>query len=105
MVLEVKSKGEFDSQLTAAGDKLVVVDFFAQWCGPCKHIAPKIEELAQATPTVVFLKVDVDEVEDLAMEQNISCMPTFLFFKGGKKVEEFSGANFDKIKELVDKLK
>jgi thioredoxin 1 len=105
MVLEVKSKAEFQEQLKNAGTKLVVVDFYATWCGPCKHIAPKIAELATNTPDVVFLKVDVDEVEELASEYNISCMPTFLFLKNGEKVEEFSGANEEKIKDLVEKLK
>jgi thioredoxin 1 len=105
MVLEVKTKAEFDGQLSAAAGKLVVVDFFATWCGPCKAIAPKIQAMSETHKDVVFLKVDVDEVEDLAAEYNISCMPTFMFFKDGKKVEEFSGASEEKIKEIVERLK
>ncbi|CAG0915294.1 unnamed protein product [Notodromas monacha] len=105
MVREVKTKGEFETCLAEAGSKLVVVDFFATWCGPCKHIAPKIEELESSNPDVVFLKVDIDVVEDLAVDFNISCMPTFLFFKHKTKIDEFSGANEIKIVEIVQKHK
>jgi thioredoxin 1 len=63
-----------------------VVDFYATWCGPCKQIAPKLEEMAQLFTDVIFLKVDVDENEEVASEYAISCMPTFMFFKNGGKV-------------------
>ena len=54
---------------------------------------------------VVFLKVDVDEAEDVAGEYNISAMPTFKFFKGGKEVDELVGANAEKLKEIINKHK
>jgi thioredoxin 1 len=103
MVHTVSSKDDFESRLASAGDKLVIVDFFATWCGPCKVIAPRLEALEKETPNVVFLKVDVDECEDVAMEHKISCMPTFLFFKNGKKIDDFSGANYDKLVEVMKK--
>uniref|UniRef100_A0A1B0D6K2 Uncharacterized protein n=1 Tax=Phlebotomus papatasi TaxID=29031 RepID=A0A1B0D6K2_PHLPP len=91
-------QADFDGKLESAGDLLVVVDFFAQWCGPCKMIAPKLEELAtQYTDKAVVLKVDVDECEELAMRYNISSMPTFVFIKNKQVVETFSGANNDKL--------
>jgi len=102
MVHKVSGKDDFDEQLKAAGGKLVVVDFFAVWCGPCKQIAPKLEAMDSEMADVVFLKVDVDECEELAMQYQISCMPTFLFFKGGEKIADFSGANEAKIKETID---
>ena len=68
--------------------KLVVIDFFATWCGPCKMISPKIEAMAGEMSNVVFLKVDVDEAEDVAQEYNISAMPTFIFLKNGQKVKD-----------------
>ncbi|XP_077869349.1 thioredoxin-like, partial [Saccoglossus kowalevskii] len=52
---------EFDAELKAAGDRLVVVDFSAQWCGPCRMIAPKVKDMAKEFPDLVFLKIDVDE--------------------------------------------
>ncbi|XP_043278484.1 thioredoxin-2 [Venturia canescens] len=102
MVHQVKDSDDMKAQLKAAGDKLVVVDFFATWCGPCKAISPKVEELAQTLgDAVVFLKVDVDECEDLAAEYGISSMPTFIFIKNGETLEQFSGASFDKLQETV----
>ncbi|KYN19855.1 Thioredoxin-2, partial [Trachymyrmex cornetzi] len=73
-------------KLKDAGNNLVVIDFFAVWCGPCKMIGPLIEELSKEMLDVVFLKVDVDECEDIAAEYEISSMPTFVFIKEGKVV-------------------
>merc|ERR1712113_114764 len=74
------------------GDVLVCVDFFATWCGPCKMIAPKLEAMSKEFEgKVIFLKVDVDELEDLAASQEVKAMPTFSFFKGGKKLDSFAG--------------
>ncbi|TDG46762.1 hypothetical protein AWZ03_006809 [Drosophila navojoa] len=105
MVYTVTDTNDFKTQLTNAGDKLVVVDFFATWCGPCKMIAPKLEELAQQySEKIVVIKVDVDECEDIAMEYNVSSMPTFLFIKNSAKLEEFAGANATKLAETIQKL-
>ena len=64
----------------------VVIDFHAQWCGPCKMIAPQVEQMDKDMADVVFLKVDVDEAEDVAQEYNITAMPTFIFIKNSAKV-------------------
>ncbi|KAK7910333.1 hypothetical protein WMY93_015017 [Mugilogobius chulae] len=61
MVKHIESEAEFQAALKAAGNKLVVVDFTAKWCGPCKMIAPLFEEMAGEFTDVVFLKVDVDD--------------------------------------------
>lgn len=73
-------------RIEEAGGKLVVIDFHATWCGPCKVIGPKFEELAAIHDSVVFVKVDVDECEDIATEYDISSMPTFKFVKNGQVV-------------------
>ena len=57
MVYEVKDKADFDQQLEEAGDKLIIVDFHAMWCGLCKMIAPKLQTMSQEIRSVVFLKV------------------------------------------------
>ncbi|XP_066954092.1 thioredoxin-2 [Macrobrachium rosenbergii] len=103
MVYEIKDKEDFDKQLEEAGDKLVIVDFHATWCGPCKMIAPKLEAMSQEMTDVVFLKVDVDEVEEVAVTYQITCMPTFVFIKNKEKVDHFSGANEEKIREYLGK--
>ncbi|XP_068988145.1 thioredoxin-2 [Bombus flavifrons] len=105
MVVQVMNAADLKSQLEKAGDNLVVVDFFATWCGPCKMIAPKLEELSKEMENVIFLKVDVDECEDIASEYEISSMPTFVFIKNSKVLETFSGANYDKLKSTIQKHK
>ncbi len=86
MVFQCEDLGDLQDQLGKAGDKLVVVDFYATWCGPCKMISPKIEEMEAEMKNVVFLKVDVDESEDAAQEYGISAMPTFILIKNKNKV-------------------
>lgn len=69
--------------------KLVVVDFTASWCGPCRFIAPILADIAKKMAHVIFLKVDVDELKTVAEEWNVEAMPTFVFIKEGKEVELF----------------
>lgn len=101
-VLTLGSNAAFKSQvLSAEKDKLVVVDCFATWCGPCKAIAPKVVELSNSHPEVLFTKFDVDEIPELAQELGIRAMPTFLFFKNGERVDEMVGANPNKLATQV----
>ncbi|XP_072019225.1 thioredoxin-2-like [Amphiura filiformis] len=87
-----------------SSDKLIIVDFYAEWCGPCKMIGPKFLEMATEFPNCIFVKVNVDEFEEIAEENNISCMPTFNFFRKGEKIKTFSGADAKKLKELITEL-
>ena len=74
-------------------DKLLVVDFFATWCGPCKKLSPTLDEVSEEfADRVNIVKVDVDESEDLAMTYGIRSVPTVLFFKNGQQVDKFVGA-------------
>ncbi|XP_015592161.1 thioredoxin-2 isoform X2 [Cephus cinctus] len=105
MVVQITSEEDLKTKLAEAGDTLVVIDFFATWCGPCKMIAPKLEELSQELKDVIIFKVDVDECEDVAAAYEISSMPTFVFVKNGKVLETFTGANYDKLKNTIQKHK
>jgi len=74
-------------------DKLTVVDFWAVWCGPCRMIAPVVEELADTYDgQAKFVKVDVDDQQRYAGQFGIRSIPTLLFFKGGKVVDQVIGA-------------
>ena len=79
----------------------LLVDFTASWCGPCKMIGPYFEELAGKFPGVVFVKVDVDDLDDVAAECGISAMPTFQLYSNGVKVEELTGADKGKLEALA----
>jgi thioredoxin 1 len=102
----IKSLDEFKKEINQ--NKAVIVDFTASWCGPCKMIGPIFEAHSSsgAYPNVIFIKVDVDEGEEIAAACNVSAMPTFKVFKGDgdiKPIDELVGANQDKLKQLLDK--
>ena len=88
------------TQVTAASfqqevlDKkgVVFVDFYADWCGPCKMVEPIIEEMSKDMTDVSFVKVDVDAEGELAGQYNVSSIPTFYIFKDGKVVSQMVGA-------------
>ena len=82
-------------------DKLLV-DFTATWCGPCKAIGPYFEELAAKFPDVTFVKVDVDELDDVAASCGISAMPTFQLYSNGVMVKEMCGADKAKLEALAN---
>jgi len=90
-VVHIKSASEYNEHLKKSG--LVVVDFSATWCGPCKMISPKFAEFSNKYTNATFLHIDVDEVQDHPDVQAVSGVPHFKFYKDGKVVTEFSGAN------------
>jgi len=104
-VKAVKSTEEYKQILKTAADenKLVIVDFYAVWCGPCKYISPIFADYSEKYTNAVFVRVDVDELEEVSLEANISCMPTFQFYLGGAKVDELEGADKIELANLIEK--
>jgi thioredoxin 1 len=86
------TEADFDQALTGHSEA-VIVDFWAEWCGPCKAIAPVLEDLAQEyAGRVTIAKVNVDEHPGLAARFQVRSIPTLLFFKDGQVVDQVIGA-------------
>eukprot|EP01038_Epipyxis_sp_PR26KG_P004031 gene4031-5768_t len=81
--LHIEDTTHFENIIKKNPRQLYIIDFFASWCGPCKALAPLFRLLAQKTPVATFLKVDVDECDDLAAKFQIESMPTIIFLRGG----------------------
>ena len=96
---------DLDVALEQAGNALVVVDFYAEWCGPCQKLAPVLEELAAKAPAakVKFYKVDVDQSRELAAQKGIKSMPTINFYKAGQQVHQIIGGDKVALREQVAK--
>jgi thioredoxin 1 len=85
MALEVNAK-DFEQEVLEAKET-VLVDFWAPWCGPCRMQAPILEKFAEENPGIKVVKVNVDDNQELAMEHNISSIPSLLVFKNGEAVD------------------
>ncbi|KAK6537345.1 hypothetical protein TWF694_011537 [Orbilia ellipsospora] len=86
-VHHISSSSEFESLLSST--MYVVTDFYADWCGPCKAIAPMYEKMAESASVpnyLAFAKVNVDNNQDISSKYGVTAMPTFMFFKNGKQV-------------------
>ena len=72
-------------------DDLVLVDFFATWCGPCKMLGPVLEELSEERESVKIVKIDVDECSSIARSFGIMSVPTLVLFKNGEELKRMTG--------------
>jgi putative thioredoxin len=97
---------DFNKDVIEASKKeLIILDFYADWCGPCKMLGPILEKLAEEYK-VKLIKLNVDQEQELAQEFGIMSIPTVVFFKGGEPKDFFTGAYPEKnIREFIEKNK
>lgn len=98
-VKAVRTEAEFTRAISSA--KLVVVDFWASWCGPCQNIKPKYSAMSDRFKKATFLSVDVDAAKAIAQKYGVSSMPTFVFFRAGREIDRFSGADENRLEQLI----
>ena len=104
-LVHIQSTKQFSDLLTSS--YIVVVDFYADWCGPCKAIAPVYEQLSTqlSRPNrITFTKVDTDAQQELARAYGVTAMPTFMIFKNQRRIDTIKGADNKRLSEAVRKL-
>ena len=96
---------EFENSVKNS-DKLVFVDFYADWCGPCRMMSPIVEEISEEVDGVDFYKVNCDDEQELASKYEVMTIPTLLILKKGEQIKEFIGVtDKDEIIEELNSLK
>lgn len=103
MVQQIKSADELETLIQSSKGKVVVIDYFATWCGPCVGFTPTYNKMSTEMPEVVFLKVDVDEVPEAADKAGIQSIPAFHVYLNGARQEIVVGAVETKLKEAIRK--
>ncbi|GAB5031006.1 thioredoxin f [Nannochloropsis oceanica] len=102
-VVDASSPDEFDKLVTGAGEKLLIVDYSTTWCGPCKMMAPKFDEMSNRFDAV-FVKVIGDstpEAGQLLKREGVRSVPAFHFWKNGKRVDSISGADPERLEDVI----
>lgn len=103
MIKQLTNKDDFKKVINT-NDK-VIIDFFATWCGPCKMLAPMLEETANKNQGWTILEVDVDQFKELAGEYQVQAVPTLIFIKNKKIIEKSMGFKpASEIQKIIDKI-
>ncbi|KAF0925891.1 hypothetical protein E2562_018695 [Oryza meyeriana var. granulata] len=102
----ITSKEDWDQKIEEANKdgKIVVANFSASWCGPCRVIAPIYAEMSKTYPLLMFLTIDVDDLMDFSSSWDIRATPTFFFIKNEKQVDKLVGANKPELEKKVQAL-
>lgn len=99
MIIQLEKELNLNQIISQNPEKVTCLYFSASWCGPCKKIFPSVDALSKEyNNQILFVKVDVDEYEELSEECGITAMPTFLFYKNLKQVDKLEGANEEELK-------
>ena len=99
-IIEITSKGQFDEAVKS--EKLTLVDFWAEWCGPCRLLKPLLHKIASENLDIQLLTVDVDANQELAAEYDINSIPAVFMFKNGEIVDNFVGVMPEN--EILEKI-
>lgn len=87
----MKEVNELELQELQSSGKKILVDFYATWCGPCKMLIPRLEQMSKNYPNVEFVKMDVDKNRDYAVQMGVRGVPTVMIYEGDKLMDRSSG--------------
>lgn len=102
-IYDIKTEEEFLSFAKNNQNKLVFLDFYATWCGPCNDISPYIKQLSVKYPNIFFLKIDVDRLPEISAFYKVRAMPTFVILRNNREVTRGTGASTVLINDLIKK--
>lgn len=104
-VITITNQEHFRKIQKTAGEKYIMVEFYANWCGPCRLLGVKLEELAELyMDRAIMVKIDVDDFEDLAVQYDVTSMPAFMIIKDSKKVDHFVGSKVEQLESALEKF-
>ncbi|CAF1725590.1 hypothetical protein F2Q70_00001790 [Brassica cretica] len=105
LVVEMESRRQWRSLFDSmkGSNKLLVIDFTAAWCGPCKAMEPRVKEIVSRYPEAVFARVDVDRFMDVAGTYRANTLPAFVFVKRGEEIDRVVGAKPDELVYKIEK--
>lgn len=96
-------ENQINQELVRNSQRLMIIDFYADWCIPCQMLSPVMQELDKKYKEVEFYRVNVDEAPNYSMTNNITSIPTLIFYKGNEEIERVVGLNsIDKISNIID---
>lgn len=101
MIKHIENEQNFKDEVLEK-EELVLVDFFATWCGPCNMLGPVLENISNTRADFSIAKIDVDKATDLAVNYNVEVVPTLIIFKNGKIMERTEG--FMSENEIIEKM-
>ena len=91
-IIEIENANVFRAALESTGG-LIVIDFFAPWCGPCRALSPTFQDIANSFPNVLVIKANVDALPDIAAEYNVSKLPTIVYVRQGREIDRVVGSD------------
>ncbi|KAA1089119.1 hypothetical protein PGT21_007580 [Puccinia graminis f. sp. tritici] len=102
-ITHISNLDQLNKLISQHKNTIIVIDFHAQWCGPCHAIADFYSSLANSNKSLTFTKCDVDQASDVAKHYQVTAMPTFVFLKAGVKIDQVRGADRANLEKLVKK--
>jgi thioredoxin 1 len=103
-IIDISDEEHFEKEVLKSQEP-VIVDFYANWCGPCKKLGPLLEEACKNQKTFKLAKVNTDDNQDLSNEYKVSGIPHVILFSQGKEVMQFTGLDQSKLQEMIEKCK